>query len=97
MATKSVTENDLYKARKIREYVRAHDMTHLGTWRERYSNEIYAAVVNSHKHLDGKFSYTFGRVYHVFAERCTYEQCGCAYYDTEKQARLAAFAFFGIK
>lgn len=92
-----MTEDVLYKVGKIREYARAHDMTHLGTYREHYSGKIYAAVVKPTKRINGTFSYTFGRVYHVFAEQCTYNQCGCAYFDTEKDARMAAFNFFRIQ
>lgn len=82
--------------KKIRAYARTHDMIILG-FRLDAGRTLYGMVVKEGKRFDGESSYCFGRLYHVFGSDCVFDQCGCAFFEDEKTARLHAYNFFGIK
>lgn len=79
-----------------RAYAKRHGFTMILGYRKRHS-EFYAIVVKEGKNYEGLPSYTFGRLYHVFGNHFTYDQCGCAFFSEEKAAMKAACEFFGIK
>ena len=78
-------------------YAKANRITILAFRRESFSGVLIGVAVEQRTRWDGKPSYSFGRVYQIFAEQCSYYQQGCAHYDNFEEAQKNALEFFGIK
>lgn len=93
----SKEELEVFKQKAMQAYAKANKISILIFIRESYSHELVAVSVQERTDYKGDPYYTFGRLYHVFGEQCTYDQCGCATFDDEMKVRMAAYQFFGIK
>lgn len=80
-----------------RAYAKEHNIIALDFRKERNSGTLFAIAVKEEKDHKGQPIYNFGRLYHVFGKECAYDQCGCNSFTDEKEVRMAAYKFFGIK
>ena len=82
---------------EFRKYAKAHNMYVLVFITERHSGQMVGVAIKEHKRYDGVPLYSFGRLYHVFGDRFTFEQCGCYSTTSEREAIFEAYSFFGFK
>lgn len=81
----------------MRAYAKAHKMVILTFRREKHSGGVFAVTIRENPCCDGTSLYSFGRLYHIFDDNCVFDQCGCYSSTDEKEVRLRAYSFFGIK
>lgn len=81
----------------MKAYAEKKRITILAFCRESFSGELIGVAVQQRTKYDGKPYYSFGRVYQIFAEQCSYYQQGCAHYDNIEEAKKNALEFFGLK
>lgn len=97
MATKSLTETAQTLSPMMRKYCKAHNLVILAMIEESYSHEVIGVAIKTCTRINGTVYYTFGRLYHIFGEQFSYEQCGCVTFRDEMRVRKAAYKHFGIK
>lgn len=86
----------MLEKKQFRAWAKANDVVILAFLKERNSGEVFGIGVKTKKDYRGQPYYTFGRVWNVFADQFTYDQCGCATFDDEMEVRKHAYQFFGL-
>lgn len=83
--------------KQFRAWAKTNDIIILTFLKERNSGEMYGVGIKTLKDYSGKPYYTFGKVYRLFAQEFTYEQCGCYSNYNETEIRLHAYGYFGFR
>lgn len=60
-------------------------------------DEIFGVTIRESPCNNGVSLYSFGRLYHIFDNNFAFDQCGSYSSTDEKEVRLRAYSFFGIK
>lgn len=92
-----ISDAEIQAQLAMQAYAKANRITILAFRRESYSGIQIGVAVEQRTRYDGKPSFSFGRVYHIFADQCSYYQQGCAHYDNFEEAKKDALEFFGLK
>ncbi len=97
MKKNEISDDERQAKIAMQDYANKHRITILAFRRESFSGELIGVAVEQRTKYDGKPYYSFGRLYRVFAEQCTYYQQGCACYDNFEDAKAEALEFFVIR
>ena len=92
-----ISDAEIQAQLSMQTYAKANRITILAFCRESYSGIQIGVAVEQRTRYDGKPSFSFGRVYQIFADQCSYYQQGCAHYDSFEEAQKDALEFFGLK
>lgn len=82
---------------KMRAYANAHNLIILAFINETLSKDLVGVAIETCTDCNGCKYFTFGRLYHLFGDDCSYYQCGCSSFSDPIEVRKKAYAFFGIK
>lgn len=82
--------------KQFREWAKANHLIILAFKTESNSGNIIGVAVETRYSDKEQPLYTFGRIYHVFADDFVYDQCGCQSFTNPEEVRLCAYRFFGI-
>lgn len=92
-----ISDSEVQMTVAMRHYAKSHQMVILAFRKERNSGEVFGVAIQESPGCDNKLLYSFGRLYRIFDNQFAFDQCGCYSSTDEKEVRLRAYSFFGIK